>query len=231
MLSLLAALVLAPPQTALSTRQHTLTDDRPKQWKASATYHSFGGGSALAALANRELRRAAAAQLADFAKGARELMADGMKPTSDWYFESVSSVQTARRDLISVYFASEVYTGGAHGSRDYKSHTFGLVRGRPKRLRLQDLFRRGVNGRKVVSNLVIARLRREERADWVRNGMTKALTAKQAEEFSVSRSGLMYVFPGGEMGAYASGNIDVRIPLSALRASLDRNGPLRPLLR
>ncbi|HLN12056.1 MAG TPA: DUF3298 domain-containing protein [bacterium] len=240
-LAVLAASVLlcsaeaaqAPLRFAMVT-----TKQSGPHWSTTVVYPRFDGGSPLAALANHTLATREVAAAVTFGLTAAEQFKKLGPPTADYFHDAGATVSLTDPALLSAYFETEEYSGGAHPNRYYTGYTFGIVRGRPAPVTLQDLFRPGVDGAKTASDLLIARLRQNPNATFVRDGTVTSIEFNGvagsqpvgATAFVVTPRAIVFLLPPYAVGAYVDGSFVVKIPFDAFGGRLDPAGPLQPVL-
>jgi hypothetical protein len=206
-------------------------------WSTVVAYPRFGGGSPLAALANRTITTREIGGAVSFGQRSADSFKKLGQPTAHWYRDETATVSLADPALISAYFETEEYSGGAHPNQYYVAYTFGIVHGRPTAVTLQDLFRSGVDGPKTSSNLVMARLKNNPDATFVQDGTVKSVDfngtsgAPQvgATAFVVTPRAIAFLLPPYAVGAYVNGSFVVKIPFDEFRGRLDPQGPLQPV--
>jgi hypothetical protein len=125
--------------------------------------------------------------------------------------------------LISLQLVSYQFLGGAHGSSSFQNYNFAMVGGKPKELKLADLFVPGTDYRKIVETRVFANLKKNESATWVQDGSVKKLTPEQFNNFSIGRDGITWLFNEYEMGPYANGQIEAKLSASELGPGFKRS--------
>lgn len=209
--------------------QQTETKLRKGWWSSTVTRPHFQDSGPVATFANHSLTVWAKNQLAGWLNEDVKGMNDMEKPTEPYEIEITPSVVAAQPELISLDMQVYSYTGGAHPNTNYLTFNYGLVRGRAKLLTLTDLFRRWTKPLGIISKFVIAKLK-EDKASWVVEGTTTALTKMQGDEFVITRKGLLYIFSPYEMGSYAEGKYTVEVPFAGIRKYLDPGGPLKGFL-
>lgn len=226
----LAAAVLLSP-AALPVRWVTKESKQAKAWSGSVKYPQFGGSSPLAAFANRQLAQEHEGALAEFLRDAKASIAEMGRPNPWWYeMQRTNQVALATPEIISVHGYIYSYGGGAHPNHQMPCRVYGLVGGKPARLTLQSLFRKGVDGSRIVSPIVIGQLMRAG-ASGIEDGRIIELDKDLREMFYVTPKGLQFVFEHYSVASYAEGAFDAFVPFSEIRSSLDPNGPLRSLLK
>lgn len=228
-MSLFLAAVVLLPLASPSSADVRITAVRPGYWSAVAKSPVFKG-SKVADAATAAFEREARSQVRQFVEQSKEFSQDA-KPREPYFFEMGATITYKSPTLISGYFTEFWYTGGAHPNTVLIPISVGLVAGKAKVLHLQDLFRKGVDARMAASYLVIQKLRNNEDAAWVQNGDVVDLNKKTAEMFAIESSGLLYTFSPYEMGPYAVGSILVPIGWAEFSGQLDKDGPLKELLR
>ncbi len=227
--ALALSLVIAPIAALSAGYRSAHYRNHSSGWDIRIDYPVFSGGS-LAPMANRLTVREVSAG-PNFIAEAKKAIKEMGKPSDPFSYRGTSKVLMQRPNLIVMQFMVDEFLGGAHGSQAFHPYNVGMVGGRAKLLRLQDLFRSGVNGRAEISRLVIAQLKNDERAAWIQDGSVKEINAQNAEQFVITPSGLHFTFNPYEMGPYSSGMVEADVPFSALGRKLDPSGPLKSLLR
>jgi hypothetical protein len=208
-----------------------ISDVSKGRWTAITKYPVFEAPHSLRALANRTIETWVKKDQAQFGRQARQYFQNpGPGPRFDWTYDVRFTVSDAGHDLISCMATIFTYTGGAHPNTTFQFFNFGMVKGRPKVLTIQDLFYRHVRALDEVSNVVIAKLLNNMNAEWVQNGEVKHLTKQQGDQFVIGKSGLTYHFEPYAMGPYVAGSFEVPVPFSELSGLLDPSGPLKGLL-
>lgn len=219
---------------ALAQPKHSfrqISDVSKGRWTAITKYPVFEAPGSLRVLANRNIETWAKQDLAQFGRQARQYFRNPVPdPRFHWSYEVRFTVSDAGRDLISCMPTIFTYTGGAHPNTTFHFFNFGMVKGKPKVLTIQDLFRRNVRALDEVSNVVIAKLLNNMNAEWVQNGEVKRLTQQQGDQFVIGRTGLTYHFEPYAMGPYVAGSFEVPVSFAELSGLLDPNGPLKGLL-
>jgi hypothetical protein len=187
-------------------------------WTSRVRYPVFGGGSALHRQATTAFRAVIAKDLAQYQSQARKHAAHNQP--GPWSFEAEPTVSMDSYRLISGFYAESTYQGGAHGMTFYKPVTVGVTDGRVRRLTLLDLFVPGSDPVRLCSDLLMARLRHDERADWVKDGTVTSFNAKALSKWVVTRTGITFLFDPYELGSYAAGPFEIKIPFKAFKGAL-----------
>ena len=218
-------------QSGLRFEMVTISQGRAGWWSAQATYPRFMGRSPLEALATRTLQVTAARGVAEFAAEMKDAFPTHAKPVQPFEYRLSPIISLARPAIVSMYFEDWEYGGGVHPNTFYAAYDFGLIGETPRLLTLNDLFRPGTAGAKVVSDLVIAHLKQEPEALWVQEGTVKTIDPKIASRFVITPTALTILIQPYEVGPYSSGPFFVKVPFAEFRGSLDAGGPLKSLFR
>jgi hypothetical protein len=221
---------IALPQAKISTTFATTTNNRTGYYTTSLKVPTFAG-SPLAAYATRQLKLEAATGLADWMKQNFTGAAAKTKPRLEYFYQAQPFVSMATPDVISMYFMVSTFEAGAHPMSVYDPHTFAMVDGKPVEVHAKDLFNPSTKFVDLISSLVISKLMQNPRAQWVTDGTVKALTPGQVDSFVVTPSSITYLFNPYDMGPYAVGTFEVKVPFSEIATDLNKSGPLQSLLQ
>ena len=205
----------SPVSFAKIARLQTLSA-RGENFSARAVFPIFRARTPLARFANFQI---AEAEKKHFRQWLREKRADlkaDFQPIAPYEYQSVPSLSYYSPTLISLRFDFYQYLGGAHGMAIRQTRNFALMGGKPKELVLGDLFPKGTNYRALVEQKIFAQLRRNPNAAWVQDKSVKKLENEQFNNFSISQNAVTWHFAPYEMGPYAAGEFEVKIPKSEL---------------
>lgn len=221
-------------QTASSTTASSLTikivqakNDKAGWWTGVASYPQFQGTSSVEKFANDVLARFATRGLAEFVRSSTEAL--DRKPTKPYAHETKPTVSVARPGLISLWFDRSEQSGSTNPTRTVATFNFAMIGDKPGLLKLQSLFRRGVDARAEVSRRVMPILR-EKRAAYVLDGSMTQLSAEQAESFVLTPTAISFLFEPYSAGPAAQGTVLAKVPYTEFGDLLDRSGPLKPFL-
>jgi hypothetical protein len=214
----IAAVVLLVAQSVgAATVMKTLRHEKAGAYTVEIKYPQFSDTTALARLANRTIEGWARADAADFLKAAREATAAPQRLPGPYEYDGAGTVTYAQpARLISVVLDVYKFAGGAHGNAWYVPFNLGVIGGKPKRLVLGDLFLPGSNHQRLVSAAVIAKLKANEDAAWVREGQMTSLSVEQLNRFSITPRGLVFLFNHYEAGPYSSGRFEIPLSITEL---------------
>jgi hypothetical protein len=155
---------------------------------------------------------------------------DALSETSDIDVEYVSP------SLVSFRVAASSFSGGAHGMYGCSGVTFEMKNGVPVQVRLADIFQTQ-NGRgyaEHLSTLVHKDLKRQGASsmdDIKPAEFTNRFATLDGVEFTVRPFGLTFYFNPYDVGSYAEGMYEVRVPWSSLKAYLKPNGIARAFVQ
>lgn len=134
----------------------------------------------------------------------------GATPTVHYYY--------APR-LASVSFVQGWYTGGNHPNFVYYTFNYGVIDGKAKKLTLTDVFSKRLSAADIkqqVNDLILNKLRLQDRASFVVDGSIAKLSEAQLNRFVLTREGMTFLFPPYELASYAAGDFKVELSLSEL---------------
>jgi hypothetical protein len=200
-------------------------------YSATARFARISGNTPVIRLANMEMEKGARHVLDWFTEALRDEIRVGRKPHTAYDLDRDFEVSLALPDLVSAWATDYHYTGGAHPNTNFAFYNVGLVNGRAKVLTVADLFRPGINGRKLVADAVYARLKKEPEATWIQNGDIKHGDPLLTKPFILTPKTMTFFFEPYAVGPYAAGMFTVILPHAEFGDAVDRNGPLKPILR
>jgi hypothetical protein len=218
-----APLVLVSP-AKLQARTESMKLSRKGFFAATLRSPVFPKSPSLTKSLQKEAYGALSAWLKESLPGMAE------KPRLEYSYDCFPTVALETPRLVSFYYTISTFTAGAHPLTVTDPRTYILESGKPRRLKLGDLCRKGSDYRAAVNSFVMGELLKNSRAEWVQNGQVKELTKEQMEDFVVTPTALTWLFDAYAMGPYAVGAFQVKAPFAELSDVLDRNGPLKPLL-
>jgi hypothetical protein len=223
-LALVAVLALGP-----TYKINSIKTTKKDFYKTTLSMPVFSG-SALADQVTKAIDSTSRAAVAFWLKDSFNGMAPNEKPRLEYFYQASPTVSLNTPNIISFYYTISTFTAGAHPMTVFEPHTFVLSGGQAKEVKFTDVFSPNVNAPTVVSNLVIGQLMTNERAEWVQNGQVKELTPSQLDNFVVTPTALTYLFNPYDMGPYAVGSFQVKVPFSDMKAVINGNGSLKSLL-
>jgi hypothetical protein len=143
------------------------------------------------------------------------------------YWECVCRVgiRHASDNVMSMMEETYGYTGGAHGMTWHAPINLLLSSSGASRFGLDDIFLKGSNWQRKVSELIIADLRQQE-ASWIIQGEITEVDPKLLDRFTVSPAGIDFYFGPYEMGCYAEGTYVSFLPWAALEGLIRTSGPV-----
>jgi len=230
-LVILLVSALVPFASSAATYKRAELKEAKAGWYEAKLSYAIFSGSSLATAANRSYAEEMV-KLKQFVQQSKEFQKEETgKPENPNYYDAGGHVTMDRPDLIAVDYPIDEFLGGAHGNQFFRPYCYGIVQGRPVRLTIKNIMRPGIDALNSINKVLLAKLRKDERAAWIEDGTVKSVTLQQANRFSLTAKGLHFVFDPYEMGPYAAGPIDVDVSFRELRPYLNPNGPLHSLLR
>lgn len=212
----------SPVPYAGIARMHTLKL-KDKRFMAEATYPTFRSRTPLARFANAQIRSQISGSYNAWLKESKKSLRESSTSSVPLEFQLQTVLMRYRpRRIISMRFDEYQFNGGTHGMGALLAHNFGMVGGKPKELVLGDLFRPGTPYRAEVEKKIFAKLKKDEGATWVQDRSVKTLTTSQFNNFTISPSGLTWVFNQYEMGPYSNGIFEIKLTPAELGPNFKR---------
>jgi hypothetical protein len=224
-LALVAALTLSGPGVSFSTSKAA----KKGYYTTSLTTPLFSG-SAFAPAVNKSVSQNARNAVAAWLKDSFKDMGNE-RPRLEYFYTAAPTVTLNRADIVSFYFTVSTYTAGAHPMTVSDPHTYVPTATGAREIAAKDVYLSNVDYKTAISNLVIGKLLNNDRAMWVQDGTVKELTAAQLENFVVTPTAITYLFDPYDMGPYAVGAFQVKLPFTELKNIIDPKGALGPLLK
>jgi len=200
----------------------TLTAERPGYLKAETKLPFFSEASPIARMANEAITGFALRRQTTFVQESLRTLDQTGKPSAPYEYRAEGKVAYRSPMLLSVGVDLFSFSGGAHGDPEFFGFNFGIVDGKEKRLTLGDLFERGTDYEKLVSDAVIGKLKADPKATEVAGGRVTRLSRVQLNRFVASPDGLTFVLNPSEVGPSSSGTFRVTLPLAELGPSFKR---------
>lgn len=201
----------------------TLKLTKEKYYNAIVTYPQFQDRTRLAREVNKTIVRWARKDQSRFINQCKKTFESLGQPIAPYEYKAdyvVMHSDSAR--LISVKFEVHEYTGGAHGNFSFVVFNMGRVKGKVQRLMLGDFFESDTTYRKRVADLLLAKLKQDEGALFVRDGTVDSLTNDQLNLFVVQPDGLVFLFNPYDVGPWSSGAIQVKLTVEELGEGLNK---------
>jgi hypothetical protein len=220
----LMALVLSAALLPAGQRAKTITAEKEGWYSATTRYPQFEDQTPVARLANRVLSAWATQRQEKFVRESTKALKSVAKPAGNYQYTVDYEVTYAYPSrLISVRFDTFRDTGGAHGTPEYVTFTFGIVKGKARQLTLASFFKPGSAYKDTVTTAVMAKLKRNPQANLVVNGDVTTLNDDQLNRFSAEADGLTFFFNPYEVGPYSSGRFQIKLTLEELGADFRRD--------
>lgn len=154
------------------------------------------------------------------------LQEEDMKDRAGYLSEhTFANVVYASSRLLSLVFHFDSYTGGAHGNYGFQSMTWKIEQGMPRRIQLAELFQTNSNYAKVISDILVQKLKKEEASSVVDGSITNFTDDIQKEllDFTLHPSGITFYFAPYAVASYAEGAFEIHIPWKQLESVLRPN--------
>ncbi len=179
----------------------------------------FLSKSPVAKMANLEARGLVRYAFSDFMEASRAYTQMPNVPDVELFHEAVPVVSIAKQGVISLYVKTLQFAGGAHPNRFYHAATWGLKKGKAKRLVFADLIETAEDPIQVANRVVVPRLIAMG-AQWFVDGDRDGLTPEEVDNFVITPAGITWLFSPYQAGPYVQGEFFVKVPWSGIPASL-----------
>jgi hypothetical protein len=196
--------------------QKKLSAKKPGFYEANASYLEFKKTDPLAVVINPVLKQTAMRKHADWVKQTEEAQKELGKPSTAWEHEFGVDIAFRSPRLVSVITSVYDYSGGAHPNHWSTAFNFGIIGGKPSQLHLPMFFEKNFKWDRHVSRLVIAKLKKQEGADLVKNDEVTTLTKSMLQNFTIGPTALTWHFNPYEVGPYAAGDFEVKLTFNEL---------------
>jgi uncharacterized protein len=214
-----ATAAMGEPKLQRTAKAVRITQEGPR-FEVKAAYPRLGGDKAAAA-AERTLAAVVETEVDDFRQMYREMLAEGGHVGQPWALNIDYDEVYAAPRFWSVGLASYSYTGGAHGGVAHLPVV--IDRDTGKRVPPAGLFKPGSPWLKALSEHSYKALAGQAvfrgGEEWLMTGT--APTAENYQKLLPLGDGLRVVFEQYQVGPYAIGFHDVKVPYSALRRVLN----------
>lgn len=216
-------LIFAATTLSAGQRAKLLKVEKEGVYSATTRYPWFEGQTAVVRLANKDLSSWAKRRQDKFVKQSSKTLKQSGKPTANYEYTVDYEVTYAdSQRLLSIRFDTFQYTGGAHGMPEFVTYSFGMVKGKARRLKLGDFFKAGSAYTDTVTAAILGKLKRNPQAILVVNGEVTSLTQNQLNRFSVEADGLTFLFNPDEVGPYTSGRFQIKLGIDDLGADFTK---------
>lgn len=219
---LLALILIVSTAASAEYTTKKLTATKAGYYDVNARYLVFNQTHPLASTINPALKSFATREQTSWLRDIGEMQKEMGRPPTPWELEIGMEVVWKSPKVISVLISRYSYSGGAHPNHGLEAMNFGMVNRKAKQLKLTDFFATGFDASAHVSKLLIAKLRKTEGADWVKDGNLNKLDAKMVQRFTASDKGLIWYFNPYDVGPYAAGDFEVTLNLRELGPKFKR---------
>ena len=130
-------------------------------------------------------------------------------PKISYLYETNGNLTCHTKFLASVLFESTWYTVRVHTNQTRRTLNYALIDGKARPMNLANFFKAGSDYKNLVTRLVLAKLRTDNRAIDVRSGRMRTLSLAQRNRFTISETGLTFYVDRSEAAPYAAGDFAV----------------------
>ena len=116
-----------------------------------------------------------------------------------------------RESFVSIEFLYYSYTGGAHGNWQYQTLNFLRGKATAQLITIEQLFRSDSAAEAYLSATILSDLAEQE-AFFVTDGMVTELSFSDLRAFTLSKTGITFLFSPYQVGSFAQGGFEVFIP-------------------
>lgn len=144
----------------------------------------------------------------------------------DFYDDYTFDLAYYSPKLVSLRVNESTYTGGAHGDMDAEGQTYLLTPDGPQQLGLHDFFNQDSRYMDALMDLVLADLERQRntpRQKDLGSLPDDAMSPENMNVYTISRSGITFIFPPGALDFYAAGTLSSTLTFSAFKDYLVHN--------
>ena len=125
-----------------------------------------------------------------------------------------------RENFVSIEFLYYAYTGGAHGNWQYQTLNFLRDKTRAQLITVEQFFRNDSAAEAYLSATILSDLAEQE-AFFVTDGMVTELTFSDLQAFTLSKTGITFLFSPYQVGSFAQGGFEVFIPYTDVEEYID----------
>ncbi|MDZ7269148.1 MAG: DUF3298 and DUF4163 domain-containing protein [candidate division KSB1 bacterium] len=195
--------------------------------QAEAAFPRFLGKAPALQQLNTRMHTQAMVAHGQFVHDSNEMLAgEEMIGGMSFGYSHDCSIMYYSEDLISLLVTEWSFTGGAHGNTSYAATNYWLHDGRWQTLALADLFLPDADYLAALTRQCRQSLQAQGAA-WVQQGEMQAFTAEDLQVFNVMPRALLFTFAPYQVGPYAQGTFQVRVPYHQLGGILNPAGPLQ----
>jgi hypothetical protein len=177
-------------------------------------------------VANREVASIVNKFKRDFLRAVEENRKINFRSGEPFQLQIRPTISIARADLISLYLEIFWWTGGAHPNTFYRVVNVGLVNGKPRPLKLQDILAQGASAQQLMERIYqqleqVKRQRDPSGEPWMPDG---GIPREYWNSFILTPTAIVWVFEPYAVGAYAEGMFLIRLSYEELQGLVRRFG-------
>ncbi|MCS6918286.1 MAG: DUF3298 and DUF4163 domain-containing protein [Fimbriimonadales bacterium] len=185
---------------------------------------SFPAEQPVGALANREVEMIVQRFKRDFLQAMQENRKLNFRTGAPFQLQIRATISIARANLVSLYLEIFQWTGGAHPNTYYRVVNVGLVNGKPRVLKLQDLLTQGASAQEVMTRVYqrleeVKRQRDPSGEPFMPEG---GVPREYWNSFILTPTAIVWVFEPYAVGAYAEGKFLIRLSYNELQGLVRR---------
>ncbi len=215
---------------ALMLQQPTvLSDKMQNKWSVTATIPAFAGKDPLSQLAKKAITAKMTKDFRDFMKEVKKDWVPGYE-SAPYGLESGATRQLGDTLAQSYTISTYRFLGGAHGVGVTECMNFAMVNGKPKQVKLWDVF--NINKAKGLCELIRVKAKKNPMTDWLQDSdMKKKLVPSDITQFWVKgKAGCTWEFDPYALGSYASGPFSFEFSWAELKPFLKSPNPLKKFI-
>lgn len=184
----------------------------------------FPSKQSVGKVANREVESIVSQFKRDFLKAVEENRKINYRVSEPFQLQIRATISIARADLISLYLEIFWWTGGAHPNTFYRVVNVGIVNGKPRPLKLQDVLAKGASAQQMMERVhqqleQVKRQRDPSGEPWMPEG---GIPREYWNRFILTPTAVVWVFEPYAVGAYAEGMFLIRLSYEELQGLVRR---------
>ncbi len=218
-LGLVAMLLALASAQSLKVDYRTERQSEGDFYKIDIRVPRFPEKHPLGALANREIAAIVNQFKRDFLQAMEDNRKRKFRMAEPFLLQVRPTISIARADLISLYLEIFWWTGGAHPNTYYRVVNMGMVNGKPRLLKLEDVLAKGASAAEVMERVYrrleeVKRRRDPSGKPWMPEG---GIPREYWDRFILTPTAIVWVFEPYAVGAYSEGMFQIRLSYDELR--------------
>lgn len=218
-LGLAATLLVLASAQPLKVSYHSERRSQGDFYKIDIRQPVFPSEQPVGKVANREVASIVNKFKRDFLQAMDENRKRNFRIAEPFQLQIRPTISVARADLISLYLEIFWWTGGAHPNTYYRVVNVGLVDGKPRLLKLEDMLVKGVSAQQVMERVYqrleqVKRQRDPSGEPWMPDG---GIPREYWNSFILTPTAVVWIFEPYAVGAYAEGMFLIRLSYEELQ--------------